>query len=80
MADAGITLEAAKTRLQEYLDAERKVLAGQDIHFEGRRITRADLTAVRSGIEYWNNWIQRLSGGTTRARGRTRHGVIGRRR
>jgi hypothetical protein len=75
MTDVGITLATANARLQDYLDAEKKVLAGQDVHFEGRRLTRADLVSVQRGIEYWNTWIQRLAG-SQQARGRARRGVI----
>ena len=75
MAEVGITLQTSIARLQDYLDAEKKVLAGQDVTFEGRRLTRADLSSVRNGIDYWNGWIQRLSG-STQTRGRARRGVI----
>jgi hypothetical protein len=37
-------------RLQLYLDAERKILAGQSVSFGDRQLTRADLAEVRRGI------------------------------
>ena len=47
---AGITLEQAETRLSEYLAAEAKVLLGQEYELAGRRMTRADLNAIRQEI------------------------------
>jgi hypothetical protein len=58
---AGITLEQATAKLNEYMAAETKVLAGQDITIDGTRFTRADLTAVQKGIEVWNARVSRLS-------------------
>lgn len=66
---AGIDLVMAETRLTEYLTAEKKVLAGQEYEFDGRRLKRADLDAIREGIAYWNSWVQRLSRGGIRVRG-----------
>ena len=58
---AGIDLTTATSKLTEYLAAETKVLAGQDVTIDGTRFTRADLAAVQKGIEIWNGRIQRLS-------------------
>jgi LDH2 family malate/lactate/ureidoglycolate dehydrogenase len=58
---AGIDLTTATSKLTEYLAAETKVLAGQDVTIDGTRFTRADLAAVQKGIEIWNSRIQRLS-------------------
>ena len=58
---AGIDLTTATSKLTEYLAAETKVLAGQDVTIDGTRFTRADLAAVQKGIDIWNGRIQRLS-------------------
>ena len=58
---AGLTLEIAEAKLTEYLAAETKVLAGQDVTIDGTRFTRADLAAVQKGVDIWNNRVQSLS-------------------
>ena len=68
---AGITLEQAETRLSEYLAAEAKVLLGQEYELAGRRMTRADLNAIRHGIEIWDARVKALSAFST-GKGRTR--------
>lgn len=37
-------------RLTAYLDAERKILAGQSVRYGDRQLTRADLAEVRAEI------------------------------
>lgn len=77
---AGITLEIADTRLQEYLTAEAKVLNGQSARFaDGRELTNANLREIREGIAYWSGWVDRLNGTqrvqpALRAVGRMRRG------
>lgn len=44
----GVTINA--TRLQAYLDAEAKILAGQTVRFGDRELRRADLVEVRKAI------------------------------
>jgi hypothetical protein len=66
---AGITLEQAQARLTAYLDAEAAVLLGQSYEIAGRRLTRADLGNIQSGIDIWNQRVQSL---TNRAAGRAR--------
>ena len=58
---AGIDLTPANTKLSQYLAAEEAVLLGQEYTINGRRLVRADLAAIRLGIEYWNNWVKRLN-------------------
>lgn len=68
---AGITLVQAESRLNEYLDAESKVLAGQSYELHGRRLNRANLAEIQAGIELWDRWVKELSaaaGGRGRAR------------
>lgn len=58
---AGITLAQAEAKLAEYLAAETKVLAGQDVVIDGDRLTRANLEFIQKGIEIWNARVGRLS-------------------
>lgn len=75
MSDAGITLEVARARLTDYLAAERRVLDNQAYEIEGRKMTRADLTAIRDGIVFWQGQVTTLGGGPPRrAVGRVRGG------
>ena len=74
---AGITLAQAEAQLAAYLAAETAVLSGQSYEIAGRRLTRADLTAIQEGIKLWSARVDTLSassGGT----GRTRTIVLGR--
>ena len=69
---AGLTQAQAQTQLDLYLTAETKVLLGQEYEIGGRRLKRADLTAIREGIAYWNGQVQRLATGAgARTRGLT---------
>jgi len=58
---AGITLEQAETKLNEYLEAESKILANQSYEFQGRRLNRANLKEVRDGIETWDSRVKELA-------------------
>lgn len=62
---AGIDLVKAQAKLNEYLAAETKVLAGQDITIDGTRFTRADLAAIQTGVKIWDERVQRLSASAT---------------
>lgn len=66
---AGITLAIAEQRLTDYLSAESKVLSGQSYEISGRRLTRADLSEIRAGIEIWDNRVKQF---TEKAAGRSR--------
>jgi hypothetical protein len=66
---AGITLEQAEAKLQEYLDAESAILTGQEYQIGGRRLTRANLAEVRSGIDVWDARVKRLTRGGIRITG-----------
>jgi len=68
---AGITQAQAEAKLQEYLDAETAVLAGQSYSIAGRTVTLSDLEAIQKGIETWNKRVQRLTRGGIRVRGGT---------
>lgn len=60
---------AAQARLDLYLAAEAKVLAGQSYSIGGRSLTRANLKEIREGIDYWESKIQQLSSGGRRVIG-----------
>lgn len=66
---AGITLAQAEAKLDEYLTAESKVLLGQEYRIGDRSLTRADLSAIRDGIEIWDRRVKML---TDSASGRSR--------
>lgn len=65
-----ITLEIARARLTNYLDAEAVVLRGQSYKIADRNVTRADLAEIRRGIEFWQAKVDSLAtaAGTGRAR------------
>ena len=70
---AGITLEQAEIQLAAYLAAEMAVLGNQSYEIAGRKLTRADLAEIRSGVDAWNNRVINLS---NKARGRSRARTI----
>lgn len=66
----GITLEIAQEKLTAYLAALDAVLAGQSYTIAGRSLTRANLTDIQTGIEFWNgkvNALERSEAGKSRA-------------
>lgn len=68
---AGITLAQAEARLELYLAAETKVLAGQKVEIDGEALTRANLEAIQKGIDRWDSKVKELSArasGTSRSR------------
>lgn len=58
---AGITLEQANEHLQAWLTAELEVTTHQSYSIGSRSLTKADLGEIREQIEYWNNWVIRLT-------------------
>lgn len=62
---AGITLAHAQAQLTLYLAAEAAVLQGQSYRISSgngdRQLTRADLSSIREGIEWWGNRCGALS-------------------
>lgn len=73
---AGITLAQAEAQLALYLAAESKVLNGQSVEIAGRKLTRADLGAIQTGISSWNDRVRQLTAAAG-ARGRARTVVVG---
>lgn len=65
---AGITLEMAEAKLQEYLDCEAKIMAGQSYTIGSIKYYRADLAAVQQGIRLWDARCRALSGNAIRVR------------
>lgn len=68
---AGITATQAQTQLEAYLAAEAAVLSNQSYELNGRKVTRADLAAIQSGITIWNQRAKSLSRGGIRVIGAT---------
>lgn len=60
---AGITLQTAQARLDEYLAAEAAALSSSSYTINGRSLTRQNLKEIRDGIEIWNARVQRLANG-----------------
>ena len=58
---AGITLEIAQAKLDQYLTAEQKILLGQETAIDGDRLTLANLEAVQEGIKIWDGRVKDLS-------------------
>lgn len=76
MAYTPAEIAAEEARLANYLEAEAAVLRNQSYEMpDGRKLVRADLTAIVKGIDGCRASLDRMRG-TTRARGRARRGVI----
>lgn len=58
---AGITLDIATAKLQQYLDSEQKILLGQETAIDGDRLTLANLEAVQNGIKIWDARVKELT-------------------
>ena len=58
---AGITLAIAQTKLNQYLDAEEKILLGQETEMDGDRLTLANLEAVQLGVKIWDGRVKDLT-------------------
>jgi hypothetical protein len=59
---SGIALETAEKQLTSYIAAEEKILLGQAVERNGKRLTMADLESVQAGIAIWGGRVERLSG------------------
>jgi hypothetical protein len=60
---SGITLATAQAHLDTWLAAETQVAGGQSVAFDGRALTRANLSEIRQQIDYWSRHVQRLTRG-----------------
>lgn len=70
---AGITQAQAQAQLDTYLAAETAVLSSQSYEIAGRKLTRADLGTIQTGIALWNG---RVIGLANQARGRSRSRTV----
>lgn len=68
---AGITQSQADAKLAEYLAAESAVLAGQSYELNGRKLTRANLAEIQTGIATWDKRAKSLARGGMRVMGAT---------
>lgn len=68
---AGITSSQAEAQLASYLAAETAVLSGQSYEINGRRVTRANLAEIQTGIKIWNQRAQSLTRGGLVVKGAT---------
>lgn len=66
---AGITIEQAQAKLDQYLAAEEAVLTGQSYEINGRKLSRANLETIQAGVDLWNGRVKEL---TASAAGRSR--------
>lgn len=73
---AGISLQQAQTQLDAYLAAESAVLTGQSYEIAGRKLSRANLAEIQTGITTWNSRVINLSN-QSRGRSRARTVVAG---
>lgn len=64
---AGITLAQAEAQLTAWIAASSAVATGQEYEIDtgtGRRkLKRADAAEIRNQIDYWDNWVKRLTPG-----------------
>lgn len=70
---AGITLERAQAKLDDWIEAEDALMTSQEVALPGgRRVTRADLGEIRRAIQFWERKVVRLTqGGGIRVMGAT---------
>jgi hypothetical protein len=50
-------MTVAQTMLQKYLDAEAAVLDGQEVRFQDRILTMANLGEIQRGREQWQRTV-----------------------
>lgn len=60
---AQYTLVEAQTMLALYIEAEKKVLAGQSYSIGDRALTRADLEEIKKGRQEWADLVTNISEG-----------------
>ena len=57
----GITLEIALEQLSGWLAANTATSNAQEYWINGRRVTKADAAVILKQINYWQDWVNRLS-------------------
>ncbi|MDT2292347.1 DUF6148 family protein [Paenibacillus larvae] len=55
------TLEEAKKRLQNWLEAEEALSTGQSYTIAGRSLTRVHLSEVMKQIDFWRKEVDNLT-------------------
>ena len=55
-----MNIKTLRVRLENYLEAERRVLSGQSYRVGSRELTRANLADIRAAIEDISNQIEML--------------------
>ena len=71
---AGISLQQAQQRLDDWLAADAAVSKNQSYRIADRTYTRADAEVIRRNIEFWDGKVKKLSragGAGIRVRGIT---------
>jgi hypothetical protein len=68
---AGLTLDQAEAKLNEWLAVDTELQSGQSVRFGERLLTHADAIEVRNNIQFWDNKVKELAALTT-GRGRSR--------
>lgn len=56
----GITIEIAEKHLEQWLEADEKVAAGQSYTMGSRSLTRADAKEISNKIDYWASKVAEL--------------------
>ena len=58
----GLTLEEAKIRYRDYLNAEEAVLLGQEYELAtGEKVKKANLEKIQAGLKLWEERCNKLS-------------------
>jgi len=60
---AGITLAQAQAKLDGWMAAEDGVMTSQSYSMGSRQLTRADLSEIRSSINFWETKVIKLTQG-----------------
>jgi len=55
-------LEQAREMLQDWIQAERAVMTGQEYRIGSRMLRRADLDMIAQRVAYWKGEVDRLEG------------------
>ncbi len=73
-ADGRYYLDQAQARLDDWLEADRRVSQKQSYSIAGRSLSLADAKEIRENIDYWSRKVETLAAGAS-GRGRVRYGV-----
>ncbi len=55
-----ITLEDAKQRLMDWMEADAALAAGQSYEIYGRKLSRVDAEQVRENIKFWSDQVNKI--------------------